>query len=58
MTSYRRARIIKENDTATSRFSWIKSFLCFFMKIICFAWKIIKVLWYWTERAILVALLL
>lgn len=28
------------------------------MKIICFAWKIIKVLWYWTERAILVALLL
>lgn len=58
MTSYRRARIMKENDTNISTFSWIKDFTSFCTKVLSFIWTILSILWYWFERAFLVVFLL
>lgn len=58
MNSHRRVRINPENNTNISILSWFKNCISFFIIFLCFIWKIVKVLWYWTERIILVTLML
>jgi len=58
MASYRRNRLLKEDEQKKSIITWAKKICGIILQILCIAWKSMKIIWYWFERILLIVLLL